>query len=1831
MLLCSNSLRSPRLLLRVASFLSALLLGTVSHAQVATLYSFGQSSGTYTEITGGTSLWAVTTAFGIDFGTFDDAVSSAQTIPAFNFNGTSYTQMYVSTNGFITFGAAPSAGEDAPLSGTGSYARCVSAFGADLNNAATGTGTRDIRWQQVGNEVVVQWRRVRRVNVSEVFSFQIRLNTATGAIRTIYGPVQSGPSNSTSFFPEVGLRGPKNTFATNVNNRLVSNLSDGINWGNSQAGTSNNSKLRFSSANPAKSWTSGLTYTWTPLCNQPSATASTTANCATNTYTVAVNVTALNGAPSVTIQSPTGTNVLTNVGVGTHLITGIPMGTARTVTVVHNGNTACNLSLGSFNHTDPDQVCHAASVYPIPDNGCGSNTYVDVPFCISAPGTALGTTAFVRSVDVVVSHTFNADLELSLIGPSGTQVSLIADRFAGGDNLGNPGTCPNGLLTFQAGGAALTTTATSNVTGTYAPEQPLSNFHNGSDPTGTWTLRACDDAAVDAGAVRYVRLNLCLPPTATFTAQDDCANGQFSVQVNVSSLGTGSSATLNYTVNGTPFTQTGLGLGNTVVGPFAAGSEVICTLVNNIASCGSVQGTVYSNCPVTIPCGTTIPVTHCYRNNDSRTFAYTSSNPFETVTLSFVSGTMDPNDVLRAYSGTDNSGAPIPSLTGSFANLAGVSGTSTGNSIYVEIDSDGSNSCATGQQSTWNFEVECTAGCVDPDGAVTVNTNCAAYNFSMDVEVFFTGDAASTTLRYSVNGGAPTDIPGLVDFDVQNIGPFAIDDVVNVRLLHESDATCDRNLGNFTDNNTCPSAENCINALNLASQTSPLPGTTVGRTNDFSFACGTATTNTAPDAIYYLDVPAGYQLHIRQQTNNYNSQHYVRYGGSCPGSTVIACVDDDNAEIGWVDWINNTGSTQRAWWIQDGKGTASGTFTLEWQLISCPAPTSPSASGITNTQATANFICPAGNYIVEWGPASTFTTPGTGATAGPNGTVINTTSDHVHLTGLSANTQYRFFVRRNCAVGSYSANTSATTFTTLNTPPTVIANNTCGANLAITDNGCGTNAYLLASIAISGQPNSLGSNVGLSSVEFILTHSYRADLIISLISPTGQEVSLVNQRGGSDNNFGNNASCPGSVFRLIAGGAALSSIPASNNVTGNYAPEQALTGFNSGNPNGNWTLKICDNANLDNGALRFVKLNFQPIDCLGQLGGTAMPGTACNDGNACTINDVWSAGCTCAGTVQDTDSDGTCDANDGCPNDPDKIAPGVCGCGVADTDSDNDGTANCNDGCPNDPNKIAAGACGCGMADTDSDSDGTADCNDGCPNDPNKIAPGVCGCGVMDTDSDNDGLADCVDACPFLPGLQNGDICDANPGTGYTLGTVVNCSCQMATCNNGLSLELQTDGVSEVTWELRQQGTNTLVQSGGGIYPPSPGYGENTCLPDGCFYLRVLDDGGDGIAGGGYILRHQGKRLIDNRNNFTNGSVSAIANNEGFCLPMGTDHLIYLSCDRLDWTNTEYIIANDNPAVSAQWLVGDQTDDGYEMWFFNPNGGYSFRRFHSHATSDGYGPASATRACHIKVNNWSAANQVQAGVLLNVKVRSRVNGVNSGWGPACRFKYDPVRAQCQLTKLMDIPGNQFYSCGSMRNWGTGNYVHARPINGANKYQFRFRIPAENFSVTRTSNTYFVQLGWAIDPLVPCKTYEVDVRVSKDGGATWCTDFIAPALTDAWGDICLLTINCAAQGGGQNMSLEGDTGADPSTLRVYPNPNRGDQLFLSLNGLKDEARTIQLDIHDTYGKRVITRSMAPAGGSLNTSLDLRNELAAGMYVITITAGEQVFSERLLIQP
>jgi hypothetical protein len=502
------------------------------------------------------------------------------------------------------------------------------------------------------------------------------------------------------------------------------------------------------------------------------------------------------------------------------------------------------------------------------------------------------------------------------------------------------------------------------------------------------------------------------------------------------------------------------------------------------------------------------------------------------------------------------------------------------------------------------------------------------------------------------------------------------------------------------------------------------------------------------------------------------------------------------------------------------------------------------------------------------------------------------------------------------------------------------------------------------------------------------------------------------------------------------------------------------------------------------------------------------------------------------------------------------------------------------------------------------------------------------------TDSDGDGVADCLDECPGGP--EPGTPCnDGNSGTTNDVITE-DCLCEgtPVTCST-VTLELRSDDGSQVSWEILSL-SNAVVCDGGGYPVEATLITENCCLPDGCYRLRVMDSAGDGFGTtGGYQLRTLGSdptniRIIDNLGNFTNitpnGSLSAIGNGPStFCFPFASDPKpLFQHRDKLDFVSGQYLISEEVAAVSAQWLVGDQTDDGYEFWIFDPNGSYSYRRFRNHATSDGFANVGATRACHMKINNWFASQAAPSNVMLNVRIRPRVNGVNGPFGAAYRFKIDPARAACPLTKLNDLPGNQFESCDQARNWGSGNWIHARPVSGANKYQWRF-TNGDGFLRVLTTNTYFLQLNWTASPLVAGGTYDVEVRASKNNGVSYCTDAVPPALA-VWGDICTLTINGSnAQGGGAQLALDGNT----TNVAMFPNPNQGDHLWLNIDGIDANVTTVSVDFFDLAGHRAVARVIPAQGDHLRTMLDLQGELAAGVYIIHIVAGDQIYTERLVV--
>lgn len=220
--------------------------------QPGTTYAFTASNTAYAPLAGGTVL--------LSGASLNDQVFAVQLPANFWYCGTWYGSMHVSSNGFIAFGAPMSAANSTPLSSPEAYAGAIAPFGCDLQASSSSS---EVRWQRLGNELVIQWSAVQRAFAgnTESLSFQARLNLLTGAIRFVYGGV-TGLHASTSAQPQVGLRGTSNSYPMQVNNRRVGTGAES--WASPLSGTGNASALRFTATAPARSPASGQTYTFTP-------------------------------------------------------------------------------------------------------------------------------------------------------------------------------------------------------------------------------------------------------------------------------------------------------------------------------------------------------------------------------------------------------------------------------------------------------------------------------------------------------------------------------------------------------------------------------------------------------------------------------------------------------------------------------------------------------------------------------------------------------------------------------------------------------------------------------------------------------------------------------------------------------------------------------------------------------------------------------------------------------------------------------------------------------------------------------------------------------------------------------------------------------------------------------------------------------------------------------------------------------------------------------------------------------------------------------------------------------------------------------------------------------------------------------------------------------------------------------------------------------------------------------------------------------------------------------------------------------------------------------
>ncbi|HMS67526.1 MAG TPA: proprotein convertase P-domain-containing protein [Saprospiraceae bacterium] len=156
----------------------------------------------------------------------------------------------------------------------------------------------------------------------------------------------------------------------------------------------------------------------------------------------------------------------------------------------------------------------------------------------------------------------------------------------------------------------------------------------------------------------------------------------------------------------------------------------------------------------------------------------------------------------------------------------------------------------------------------------------------------------------------------------------------------------------------------------------------------------------------------------------------------------------------------------------------------------------------------------------------------------------------------------------------------ASTASPLNQTTTAFPNNT---STPIADNG-----VTFSNILVTGLGNFI-TDVDLST---FITHSFAADLEITIISPLGTIVTLTTDNGAGNDNVFN-----GTIWDDFADDPVTDHVFTNLILASPLSPETGLAAFIGENPNGNWNLRINDDAAIDTGTLSSWNLSISTGEC----------------------------------------------------------------------------------------------------------------------------------------------------------------------------------------------------------------------------------------------------------------------------------------------------------------------------------------------------------------------------------------------------------------------------------------------------------------------------------------------------------------------------------------------------------------------------------------------------------------------------------------------------------
>lgn len=351
----------------------------------------------------------------------------------------------------------------------------------------------------------------------------------------------------------------------------------------------------------------------------------------------------------------------------------------------------------------------------------------------------------------------------------------------------------------------------------------------------------------------------------------------------------------------------------------------------------------------------------CYGNNATESFSL-SANDGKQVNLTFNAGTVENNqDEIYIYDGTDASGRLLNAgkLYGNNGDLNNLSYTSTTSNLFVQITSDASNSCSTGEQTPINY----TASCVDcvPPIATVAKGNCDGNNNQFYLELNITNKGSSDLVLTNDQNVQTQDITST---GIIQVGPFNYG-TVQLSLRSENNF-CSIELPAVTVESCPPANEDCANAMSIMLSDNNCSNIVKGVVGTASISDNVGACSNNQNDVWYAFTADSTTNHIFEFTNRGITQSMSLYSGSCGEnlSTVGECESDSLISANLVDGqtylirISSTDSLALDTFSFCAKlAPPTNDLCTDAQLLACPAGIDSMNIDATNATATGAMAC----------------------------------------------------------------------------------------------------------------------------------------------------------------------------------------------------------------------------------------------------------------------------------------------------------------------------------------------------------------------------------------------------------------------------------------------------------------------------------------------------------------------------------------------------------------------------------------------------------------------------------------------------------------------------------------------------------------------------------------------------------------------------------------------------------------------------------------------------------------------------------------------------------